>query len=107
MRTPIAIIVACLLLSTQTVLAAADAQSDSSLTYEVVVSEMQGNEVCCQAEILDHAKSHCANHCSVAMVSTTAMFSGRYKPTPETYNSNLLRAIVLSLNGPPPISATK
>ncbi|MCZ4273358.1 hypothetical protein [Maritalea porphyrae] len=106
MRTPIAIIVSCLLLSTQTVLAAADAQSDSSLTHEFVVSEMQGNEVCCQSEVLDHAKSHCANHCSVAMISTTAMFSGRYKPIPETNNSNLLRAIVLSLDGPPPIPAT-
>ncbi|WP_269392643.1 hypothetical protein [Maritalea porphyrae] len=105
MRVLITIIVACILLSTQLVAAMASARAASAEHDLVIATIMQMDDTdCCETEKMDHSKSRCASDCSIAMFGLGTAMSGQHKPELERQTGKLLRAIVLALNAPPPIT---
>ncbi|MFT6656966.1 MAG: cellobiose-specific phosphotransferase system component IIC [Maritalea sp.] len=106
MRILLTIIVASFLLFAQSMLANANSRLDSTPAIASLVIEQSVGGECCSSEKTAHAKTNCVSDCTVGISGLVAAFCGQFNLAAECHNGELLRAIVLSLNAPPPITVS-
>lgn len=106
MRILLTIIVASFLLFAQSMLANANSRLDSMPAIASLVVEQSVGSECCSSEKTARAKTNCVNDCTVGTSGLVAAYCGQFNLPAECHNDKLLRAIVQSLNPPPPITVS-